>query len=105
MVQEVGPSINLRGRGSHKLSKKPEPSNNEEIYVLVEEDNKNSLENACMIVEKMLVHVEERNNIHKLAQLRELQKLKVHFEFLSSVDYVDGRSWENGLSSNANGMW
>ena len=44
MAQEVGPSINLRGRGSHKLSKKLEPSYNDELHVLVEEDNNNSLE-------------------------------------------------------------
>ena len=50
MAQEVGPSINLRGRGSHKLSKKLEPSYNEELHVLVEEDNKNSIEKYCGMV-------------------------------------------------------
>ena len=59
MDQENGASIKLRGRGSHKLSKRPEPSNKEEHHVLVEAYNKNSLEKACRMVEKLLVPVNE----------------------------------------------
>ena len=76
MEQENRASIKLRGRGAHKLSKKPDPSDNEEIHVLVEAENNKSLEKACRMVEKLLVHVEECNNLHKLAQLRELENIK-----------------------------
>ena len=50
MEQEIGASIKLRGRGAHKLSK-PKPLDNEELHVLLEADNHNSLEKACRMVE------------------------------------------------------
>jgi hypothetical protein len=39
---------------------------------LVEADNESSLEEACRMVEKLLVPLEEGSNAHKQAQLKEL---------------------------------
>jgi len=78
MEQETGAKIVLRGRGSRKDSQlqrrdlKPDPSDNDDLHVLVEADNENSVEEACRMVEKLLVPLDEKQNAHKRAQLREL---------------------------------
>lgn len=82
MERETGAKIVIRGKGSVKEGRsqqrrdmKPDPSENEDLHVLIEADTADGLEKAGGMVEKLLVPVEEGRNEHKRAQLRELAAL------------------------------
>eukprot|EP00250_Pteridium_aquilinum_P021501 c25145_g4_i1 orf=555-3518(-) len=82
MERETGAKIVIRGKGSAKEGRlpqkrdmRPDPGENEDLHVLVEADNADSLERAAGMVEKLLVPVDEGLNEHKRAQLRELAAL------------------------------
>lgn len=69
MEKETGAKIRLRGKGFG------DPSEAEELYVLVEADNQRALTAAMGMVEKLLIPVADENNEHKKAQLIELAKM------------------------------
>ncbi|KAJ3675776.1 hypothetical protein LUZ60_004818 [Juncus effusus] len=82
MEKETGAKIVIRGKGSIKEGKllqkrdtKPDPSENEDLHVLVEADTEESLEAAAGMVQKLLTPVDEVLNEHKRQQLRELATL------------------------------
>ncbi|XP_042509743.1 splicing factor-like protein 1 [Macadamia integrifolia] len=78
MEKETGARIVLRGKGSVKEKRahqKPDPSDNDDLHVLVEADNQRSLDEAVRMVESLLNPVDERTNKHKHAQLQELAVL------------------------------
>ncbi|KMT08882.1 hypothetical protein BVRB_6g136050 [Beta vulgaris subsp. vulgaris] len=82
MEKETGAKIVIRGKGSvkegrlqQKQNLKPDPSENEDLHVLVEADTPDSLEAAAAMVEKLLQPVDEVLNEHKRQQLRELAAL------------------------------
>ena len=82
MEKETGAKIVIRGKGSVKEGRsaqkrdlKPDPSENEDLHVLVEADTEDALEKAAGMVEKLLIPVEEGRNEHKRTQLRELAAL------------------------------
>ncbi|XP_016564945.2 splicing factor-like protein 1 [Capsicum annuum] len=82
MEKETGAKIVIRGKGSIKEGRfqqkgnlKPDPSENEDLHVLVEADNQESLEAAAAMVEKLLQPVDEVLNEHKRQQLKELAAL------------------------------
>nr|XP_016461975.1 PREDICTED: branchpoint-bridging protein-like [Nicotiana tabacum] len=82
MEKETGAKIVIRGKGSIKEGRlqqkgnlKPDPSENEDLHVLVEAENQDSLEAAAAMVEKLLQPVDEVLNEHKRQQLRELAAL------------------------------
>lgn len=80
MEKETGAKILLRGKGSAPggklMQNKPDPSDKEDLHVLIEADDRYSLDAAVAMVEKLLIPVEDGQNIHKLSQLRELAELK-----------------------------
>lgn len=69
MEKETGAKIRLRGKGFG------DPSEAEELHVLVEADNQRALNAAMAMVEKLLIPVADENNEHKKAQLIELAKM------------------------------
>ncbi|CAD6261157.1 unnamed protein product [Miscanthus lutarioriparius] len=82
MEKETGAKIVIRGKGSVKEGKllqkrdlKPDPSENEDLHVLVEADTQEALDAAAGMVEKLLTLVDEVLNEHKRQQLRELATL------------------------------
>ncbi|GAB4858823.1 Splicing factor 1 [Ancistrocladus abbreviatus] len=82
MERETGAKIVIRGKGSVKEGRlqqkrdlKPDPSENEDLHVLVEAETPESLEAAAAMVEKLLQPVDEVLNEHKRQQLRELAAL------------------------------
>ncbi|KAK7263855.1 hypothetical protein RJT34_31452 [Clitoria ternatea] len=82
MEKETGAKIVIRGKGSVKEGRlqqkrdlKPDPSENEDLHVLVEAETQESLEAAAGMVEKLLQPVDEVLNEHKRQQLRELAAL------------------------------
>ncbi|XP_077225880.1 splicing factor-like protein 1 [Tasmannia lanceolata] len=77
MEKESGARIVIRGKGSVKEGKpqKRDPSDNEDLHVLVEAGTHKSLDAAAKMVERLLVPVDEENNEHKHAQLKELAEL------------------------------
>lgn len=83
MERETGAKIVIRGKGSMKEGKlnqyrkdlKYDPGENEDLHVLVEADNQESLDKAVGMIEKLLVPDDEALNEHKKAQLRELAAL------------------------------
>lgn len=82
MEKETGAKIVIRGKGSvkegrlqQKQNLKPDPSENEDLHVLVEADTQESLDAAAAMVEKLLQPVDEVLNEHKRQQLRELAAL------------------------------
>nr|GMD00574.1 branchpoint-bridging protein-like [Ipomoea batatas] len=82
MEKETGAKIVIRGKGSMKEGRlqqkrdmKPDPSENEDLHVLVEAETPESLEAAAAMVEKLLQPVDEVLNEHKRQQLRELAAL------------------------------
>ncbi|XP_044505633.1 splicing factor-like protein 1 [Mangifera indica] len=82
MERETGAKIVIRGKGSVKEGRlqqkrdlKPDPSENEDLHVLVEAETQESLEAAAAMVEKLLQPVDEVLNEHKRQQLRELAAL------------------------------
>ncbi|XP_050220855.1 splicing factor-like protein 1 [Mercurialis annua] len=82
MEKETGAKIVIRGKGSVKEGRlqqkrdlKPDPSENEDLHVLVEADTAEALEAAAGMVEKLLQPVDEVLNEHKRQQLRELAAL------------------------------
>lgn len=82
MEKETGAKIVIRGKGSVKEGRlqqkrdlKPDPSENEDLHVLVEAETPDALETAAGMVEKLLMPVDEGLNEHKRAQLRELAAL------------------------------
>ncbi|XP_057817411.1 splicing factor-like protein 1 [Cryptomeria japonica] len=82
MEKETGAKIVIRGKGSVKEGRsqqkrdiKPDPYENEDLHVLVEADDQESLDQAVDMLEKLLVPVDEGRNEHKRAQLRELAAL------------------------------
>ncbi|KAK2975807.1 hypothetical protein RJ640_022824 [Escallonia rubra] len=82
MERETGAKIVIRGKGSVKEGRvgqkrdlKPDPSENEDLHVLVEAETQEALEAAAGMVEKLLQPVDEDINEHKRQQLRELAAL------------------------------
>eukprot|EP01018_Ginkgo_biloba_P024932 Gb_19921 [translate_table: standard] len=82
MEKETGAKIVIRGKGSVKEGRlqqkrdlKPDPSENEDLHVLVEAETQEALDSAAGMVEKLLRPVDEGLNEHKRAQLRELAAL------------------------------
>ncbi|CAA0835571.1 splicing factor-related [Striga hermonthica] len=82
MEKETGAKIVIRGKGSIKEGRlqqkrdlKHDPSENEDLHVLVEADNQESLDAAAGMLEKLLQPVDEVLNEHKRQQLRELAAL------------------------------
>ncbi|XP_078429290.1 splicing factor-like protein isoform X2 [Wolffia australiana] len=82
MEKETGAKIVIRGKGSVKEGRlqqkrdlKPDPSENEDLHVLVEAETPESLEAAAAMIEKLLTPVDEVLNEHKRQQLRELAAL------------------------------
>ncbi|CAD7701777.1 unnamed protein product [Ostreobium quekettii] len=80
MEKETGAKIAIRGRGSVKEGRvrkdmKPDPSEDDDLHVLITADTDESLERASGMIEKLLVPVEEDVNEHKRMQLRELAEL------------------------------
>ncbi|XP_042510587.1 splicing factor-like protein 1 [Macadamia integrifolia] len=82
MEKETGAKIVIRGKGSVKEGRlqqkrdlKPDPSENEDLHVLVEAETPEALEAAAGMVEKLLQPVDEGLNEHKRQQLRELAAL------------------------------
>ncbi|KAF5743608.1 branchpoint-bridging protein [Tripterygium wilfordii] len=82
MERETGGKIVIRGKGSVKEGRlqqkrdlKPDPSENEDLHVLVEADTQESLDAAVGMVKKLLQPVDEVLNEHKRQQLRELAAL------------------------------
>jgi len=97
MEQETGAKILLRGRGSkrdsgsHMQDLFPDPPVDEDLHVLIEADNESSLEEACRMVEKLLVPLEEGSNALKQAQLKELAEIKK-----ALTDNVCGKCGQEG---------
>ncbi|GLT39828.1 hypothetical protein SLA2020_139970 [Shorea laevis] len=82
MEKETGAKIVIRGKGSVKEGRlqqkrdlKVDPSENEDLHVLVEAETQESLDAAAEMVEKLLQPVDEVLNEHKRQQLRELAAL------------------------------
>ncbi|KAJ8772338.1 hypothetical protein K2173_027515 [Erythroxylum novogranatense] len=82
MERETGAKIVIRGKGSVKEGRlqqkrdlKPDPSENEDLHVLVEAETQEGLDAAAGMVEKLLQPVDEVLNEHKRQQLRELAAL------------------------------
>ncbi|XP_058078180.1 splicing factor-like protein 1 [Magnolia sinica] len=82
MEKETGAKIVIRGKGSVKEGRlqqkrdlKPDPSENEDLHVLVEAETQEALDAAAGMVEKLLMPVDEGLNEHKRQQLRELAAL------------------------------
>ncbi|CAN4095104.1 unnamed protein product [Withania somnifera] len=82
MEKETGAKIVIRGKGSVKEGRlqqkgnlKNDPTENEDLHVLVEADTEESLEAAAGMLEKLLQPVDEVLNEHKRQQLRELAAL------------------------------
>eukprot|EP00899_Mesostigma_viride_P027006 jgi/Mesvir1/7490/Mv19250-RA.1 len=80
MERETGCKIAIRGKGSVKEGRsrremKPDPSENEDLHVLIQGDDDELLDKAYNMVAKLLVPVEEGANEHKRTQLRELAAL------------------------------
>lgn len=70
MEKETGAKIRLRGKGFG------DPTEAEELHVLVEANNQRALNAAVAMVEKLLIPVADENNEHKKAQLTELAKMR-----------------------------
>ncbi|XP_022890267.1 splicing factor-like protein 1 [Olea europaea var. sylvestris] len=82
MERETGAKIVIRGKGSMKEGRlqqnrnlKPDPSENEDLHVLVEAETQEALDAAAGMVEKLLQPVDEVLNEHKRQQLKELASL------------------------------
>lgn len=82
MERETGAKIVIRGKGSVKEGRmqqkrdlKPDPSENEDLHVLVEAETQEAVDAAAGMVEKLLQPVDEVLNEHKRQQLRELAAL------------------------------
>ena len=80
MEKETGAKIAIRGKGSVKEGRvrkdmKPDPSEDDDLHVLITADTDDALEKASGMIEKLLVPVEEDLNEHKRRQLRELAEL------------------------------
>eukprot|EP00879_Flechtneria_rotunda_P010845 GHRR01011334.1.p1 GENE.GHRR01011334.1~~GHRR01011334.1.p1 ORF type:complete len:486 (+),score=149.40 GHRR01011334.1:622-2079(+) len=76
-MQETGCKIAIRGKGSVKEGRsrkdsKPDPSENEELHVLVTADDDDSADKAAEMVRKLLTPMDDLHNEHKQLQLREL---------------------------------
>eukprot|EP00879_Flechtneria_rotunda_P016793 GHRR01017577.1.p1 GENE.GHRR01017577.1~~GHRR01017577.1.p1 ORF type:complete len:505 (+),score=142.42 GHRR01017577.1:148-1662(+) len=77
MERETGCKIAIRGKGSVKEGRsrkdsKPDPSENEELHVLVTADDDDSADKAAEMVRKLLTPMDDLHNEHKQLQLREL---------------------------------
>ncbi|KAL4575967.1 hypothetical protein LXL04_012059 [Taraxacum kok-saghyz] len=82
MERETGAKIVIRGKGSIKEGRmqqkkdlKHDPSENEDLHVLVEAETQESLDAAAGMIQKLLHPVDEVLNEHKRQQLRELAAL------------------------------
>ncbi|KAL3755921.1 hypothetical protein ACJRO7_002898 [Eucalyptus globulus] len=82
MQRETGAKIVIRGKGSVKEGRlqqkrdlKSDPSENEDLHVMVEAETQEALDAAAGMVEKLLQPVDEVLNEHKRQQLRELATL------------------------------
>ncbi|KAK8928400.1 KH domain-containing protein SPIN1 [Platanthera zijinensis] len=73
MEEDTGATILLRGKS---LSRKEEESYLDEDHVLIGADNQFYFDDAVKMVEKLLIPVDDRHNYHKVAQLRELAKIR-----------------------------
>ena len=94
MERETGAKISLRGKGSVMPGRgmsKPDPTEHEELHVVVTADNEQSLEKAAAMVEQLLVPTSDDQNQHKRMQLRELAALN---GTLRSDDYWERRRME-----------
>eukprot|EP00708_Paratrimastix_pyriformis_P003120 GAFH01001889.1.p1 GENE.GAFH01001889.1~~GAFH01001889.1.p1 ORF type:complete len:325 (-),score=107.42 GAFH01001889.1:178-1152(-) len=80
MEADTGTKIAIRGRGSSKDGKgradgKPNPGDDDELHVLIQADNDESINKAAAVIEKLLIPIPEAENEHKKAQLRKLALL------------------------------
>lgn len=76
MERETGAKISIRGKGSVKEGKVgQQPYDNEPLHVLVSADTTIQLEKACKMVAELLVPIDEKQNIHKQQQLKELAEI------------------------------
>jgi splicing factor 1 len=82
MQRETGAKIVIRGKGAVREGKfqynkdaKYDPSENEDLHVLVEADTQEALDAAAGMVEKLLHPVAEVINEHKRQQLKELAEI------------------------------
>eukprot|EP00250_Pteridium_aquilinum_P017476 c23648_g1_i1 orf=141-2612(+) len=77
MEKETGARIFIRGKGSVREGSLSHASLNDgdSLHVLIEADSEDSMNKAAGMVEKLLVPVEDGQNEHKKAQLRELATL------------------------------
>lgn len=78
MEKETGAKISLRGSGSFSRGK--HACENDDLHVLIEADNEDSLDAASKMVEKLMIPIDAGMNAHKQAQLKELADLKQTFE-------------------------
>ena len=75
---ETGCKIVIRGKGSVKEGKRsrrdgmPDPTENEDLHVVITAPNSQALKNATTRVKKLLVPVDDSMNLHKQQQLKEL---------------------------------
>ncbi|WIA22186.1 hypothetical protein OEZ85_004520 [Tetradesmus obliquus] len=77
MERESNCKIAIRGRGSVKEGRsrkdgKPDPSDTEELHVLVTGDNDADVDKGAAMVAKLLTPMDDATNEHKQLQLREL---------------------------------
>jgi splicing factor 1 len=80
MEREFGCKIAIRGKGSVKEGKGRrdgvvDPDSHDDIHVLVQGDNQDSVDRAATEVERLLTPIDESENEHKRTQLRELAAL------------------------------
>lgn len=75
MEKETGANILLLGKGS-VLKKRKSSNDQDDLHVMIEADSQVSFDAAVSMVEKLLVPVNDQQNYHKAAQLRELAEIK-----------------------------
>ena len=72
---ETGCKIVIRGKGSVKEGKRsrrdgmPDPTENEDLHVVITAPNSQALKNATTRVKKLLVPVDDSMNLHKQQQV------------------------------------
>eukprot|EP00241_Pyramimonas_parkeae_P015036 CAMPEP_0114294294 /NCGR_PEP_ID=MMETSP0059-20121206/10051_1 /TAXON_ID=36894 /ORGANISM="Pyramimonas parkeae, Strain CCMP726" /LENGTH=983 /DNA_ID=CAMNT_0001416065 /DNA_START=245 /DNA_END=3196 /DNA_ORIENTATION=+ len=79
MQRETNTKISIRGRGSVKEGSMRDPGRDygedDDLHVLIEGDSNEDVDAARQMVQDLLVPVDEENNEHKRAQLRELASI------------------------------
>lgn len=82
MEKETGCKIAIRGKGSVKEGRSKRdgqgagaPDENDQLHVLLTADNDVQLDKATKVINDLLVPIDEGQNEHKRAQLRELAEI------------------------------